>query len=103
MKGFRYREIVLTPEHYINKIVTGAVLAYAALSLVGALWFLYLVRTKQRHIEAVLGLLSFFIILFGLSLLLFTNSSRTEVFAATAAYAAVLVVFLGQGGGQDGA
>lgn len=93
-KNFRYREISLTPESFISKWVTGFVLAYAALLLVGALWCLYYVRIEQGHIEAVLAVLSAFIIFFGLTLLFLTNSTRTEVFGGTAAYAAVLVVFL---------
>jgi hypothetical protein len=41
-----------------------------------------------------LGLLTVFTLLFAGSIGLLTNARRAEVFAATAAYAAVLVVFV---------
>ncbi len=41
-----------------------------------------------------LAILSFFVLAFSMALLTMTNAKRHEAFAATAAYAAVLVVFL---------
>ena len=41
-----------------------------------------------------LGLLAAFTLLFALSIGLLTNAGRSEMFGATAAYAAVLVVFV---------
>ena len=51
----------------------------------------------------MLGLIAMFMVLFAASVAVLTNAKRSEVFAATAAYAAVLVVFasspLSSGGG----
>lgn len=41
-----------------------------------------------------LGLIGGFTVLFALRVVLVTNARRAEIFAATAAYAAVLVVFV---------
>lgn len=62
----------------------------AAILLIGAIISLYWV-TKPG---ARLGMISGFTILFALSVILLTNAKRSEVFAASAAYAAVLVVFV---------
>lgn len=65
-------------------------LILAAVLLVGAIVTLYLVSSA----EAKLGLVATFTLLFAASVALCTNAKRAEVFAATAAYAAVLVVFV---------
>lgn len=65
-------------------------LVLAAVLLIGAIVTLYLVSSP----EAKLGLVAMFTLLFAASVALCTNAKRAEVFAATAAYAAVLVVFV---------
>ncbi|KAF9872646.1 hypothetical protein CkaCkLH20_09825 [Colletotrichum karsti] len=62
----------------------------AAILLVGSITGLYFVRNDA----AKLGLIAFFTALFALSVGLMTNARRAEIFAGTAAYAAVLVVFV---------
>ena len=62
----------------------------AAAELVGAITTLYFVRNR----EARIGLIALFTSLFGFSLCLLTNARRGEIFGASAAYAAVLVVFV---------
>ena len=52
---------------------------------------LYVVNTSNGVKVAILLL---FVLLFSMALLTMTNAKRHEAFAATAAYAAVLVVFL---------
>jgi len=42
-----------------------------------------------------IGFLTFFVFLFVVSVAYWTNASRPEIFMATAAYTALLVVFLG--------
>jgi hypothetical protein len=71
------------------------VLIFAAIRVIGAVWFLYLVQVKQPCESAQLALLRVFIATFGLFLTFSTTASRDQVFGATAAYAAVLVVFIG--------
>lgn len=53
---------------------------------------LYVVRSSTG---VKLAILLLFVLAFSMALLLMTNAKRHEAFAATAAYAAVLVVFLG--------
>jgi hypothetical protein len=57
---------------------------------VGAIVHLYFVRSPS----AKLGLVAMYALLFALSVAFCTNAKRVEVFAATAAYSAVLVVFV---------
>ncbi|KAF3002625.1 hypothetical protein E8E13_008990 [Curvularia kusanoi] len=75
---------------HIVRTVAVLGLLLAAVLLVGAIVTLYLV-TKPA---AKLGLVAMFTVFFALSVALCTNARRAEVFAATAAYAAVLVVFV---------
>ena len=74
----------------VRRIVTGFSIVLAALLLEGAIVALYLVTSP--HVK--LGLLALFTALFAASVGLLTNARRSEMFAATAAYAAVLVVFV---------
>jgi hypothetical protein len=62
----------------------------AAILLIGAIVNLYFVS----NLKAILGLVAMYTTLFASSVALCTNARRAEVFAATAAYAAVLVVFV---------
>ncbi|KAL7957215.1 hypothetical protein V8C34DRAFT_286291 [Trichoderma compactum] len=63
----------------------------AAFLLVGPITALYFVINDA----AKLGMLAAFTALFAVSVGLITNAKRAEIFASTAAYAAVLVVFVG--------
>ncbi|KAH7324249.1 hypothetical protein B0I35DRAFT_423794 [Stachybotrys elegans] len=62
----------------------------AALLLVGAILILH--RTESEDLK--LGLVALFTIIFAATIGLLTNARKAEVFGATAAYAAVLVVFV---------
>ncbi|KAF4947657.1 hypothetical protein FSARC_13918 [Fusarium sarcochroum] len=62
----------------------------AALLLIGAILVLYNVESDNLK----LGLIALFTVIFSASVGLLTNARRAEVFGATAAYAAVLVVFV---------
>ncbi|KAK2595012.1 hypothetical protein QQS21_007266 [Conoideocrella luteorostrata] len=62
----------------------------AAVLLVGSITSLYFVTNDA----AKLAMIASFTALFALSIGLMTNARRAEIFAATAAYAAVLVVFV---------
>jgi len=48
-----------------------------------------------------LGTLAGFVLAFALCISCFTEAKRTDVFAATAAYAAVLVVYVGHNNGNS--
>ncbi|TVY16396.1 hypothetical protein LARI1_G007412 [Lachnellula arida] len=74
-------------------------LILASILLFGAIISLSIIGSKP----VLLGMLCFWTVLFAACVGLLTNAKRDQVFAATAAYAAVLVVFvsgnLGGGGG----
>ncbi|KAF1849761.1 uncharacterized protein K460DRAFT_399873 [Cucurbitaria berberidis CBS 394.84] len=74
---------------YIVRTVAAFDLVLAAVLLIGAIIHLYFVTDPK----AKLGLVAMYTILFASSMLLCTNARRAEIFAATATYAAVLVVF----------
>jgi len=63
----------------------------AAILLLGAIVTL---RLLDQQNNAQLGVIATFTVLFAASVGVLTNARRAEVFASTAAYAAVLVVFV---------
>lgn len=64
--------------------------AIAAILLIGSILTLYFVTNPDARLALVIS----FIVLFALGLSLSTAATRDSIFAATAAYAAVLVVFV---------
>ncbi len=82
------------PETVIRNTVTLVMIILAVIMVIGGIWGLYYLRTGQIHFYAVLIMLSGLIVLFAILMELVTTASRTEVFGATAGYAAVLVVFV---------
>lgn len=78
------------PNHRITTFVTILSIIFAALLLVGAIVTLYIIKSPDWR----LGLMAVYTALFAGTVALLTNARRAEVFAATAAYSAVLVVFI---------
>ena len=80
--------------HYLEKYVVWSVAfvstVVAAILLIGAIVGLYI----ESSPIARLAMICCFTALFALSVGLLTNARRAEIFASTAAYAAVLVVFV---------
>lgn len=80
--------------HYLEKHVVWAVsivsTIIAAILLIGAIIGLYIVLNPVSR----LVMISCFTALFAISVGLLTNARRAEIFGSTAAYAAVLVVFV---------
>jgi len=71
----------------------------ASLLLFGAIISLYIVKNQK----ALLGMVSGWTVLFAACVGVLTNAKRDQIFGATAAYAAVLVVFVsGNLGGPTG-
>ncbi|GFF55802.1 monocarboxylate permease [Aspergillus lentulus] len=77
-------------EKSISNIVAIISTLLAAILLIGSITSLYFATTDAVK----LGLVAVFTLVFALSVGLMTNARRAEIFAATAAYAAVLVVFV---------
>jgi len=85
----------ITREKYTSTAVTALTMAIALLFLVAAIWVLWV--SHQTYITVTMAILTVFVISFALWLGMATNARRPEIFAATAAYSAVLVVFISQG------
>jgi hypothetical protein len=75
---------------YIVRTVAAFDLVLAAVLLIGAIVHLYFVTDPKVK----LSLVATYTLLFASSIVLCTNARRAEIFAATATYAAVLVVFV---------
>jgi hypothetical protein len=75
---------------HIVQTVAAIDLILAAILLIGAVVSLYYVSSPR----AKLALVAVYTLLFAISVASCTNARKAEVFAATAAYAAVLVVFV---------
>jgi len=76
--------------HHVAWTVSVISIIFAAILLIGAIISLYYVTNPK----ATLGMIGGYTMLFAMSIALLTNARRVEIFAATAAYAAVLVVFV---------
>jgi hypothetical protein len=85
-----YDRTTIHKNAHVVRTVAALGLFLAAVLLIGAIVSLYVVTQPA----AKLGLLAMYTVLFASSVTLCTNARRAEVFAATAAYAAVLVVFV---------
>ncbi|KAK3986764.1 hypothetical protein QBC44DRAFT_332719 [Cladorrhinum sp. PSN332] len=75
---------------HVSRTVALISTVVAATELVGAIVSLFYIRDPGAR----LGVISAWTIGFGLSLRLLTNAKRAEIFASSAAFAAVLVVFV---------
>jgi hypothetical protein len=84
-------------EERIRKVVAFISMILAAGLLYGAILNLYFVTSDK----AKLGLIAAYTIAFALCVGLLTNARRSEIFAASAAYAAVMVVFVSSGLGSS--
>ncbi len=81
---------MFTSERLISLFVATFSTILAAVLLLGAIISLYIVQNKH----ALLGMLSGWTVIFAACVGLLTNTRRDQIFGATAAYAAVLVVFI---------
>lgn len=80
-------------EKLVNMIITGIIFILLILPVV-ALYELSDVGTRASPFEAI-GILIIFTLLFSGAMSALTKARRQELFAASAAYCAVLVVFIG--------
>ena len=85
-------------EKKVAKVTQGVVAALSALLPTLAILVLYFVTSMKTRI----GLVILFTTVFAVLLALFTSAKRVEIFSATAAFAAVEVVFVGSTAGVSG-
>jgi len=83
---------------YVVRTVAAIAMVIATLLLIGATVGLSLVSDTRAR----LGMIAVFTLLFALSMVLLTNAKKAEIYTATAAYAAVLVVFVSGDLGDSG-
>ncbi|KAH6629701.1 hypothetical protein C7974DRAFT_395030 [Boeremia exigua] len=86
----RARNMAYVPEKSIARFVTILSIVIAVVLLFVAIICLYYISSPTTKLIMV----GIFMLLFAGSVGLFTTAKRSEIFAATAAYAAVLVVFV---------
>jgi hypothetical protein len=84
----------------VQRVVAIVNVLVASILIIGAVVVLYKLRNQPDSIR--LGSIAAFTALFSISLGLLTNAKRAEIFAATAAYTAVLVVFISGDLGNSG-
>ena len=84
----------------MQRVVATVNVLVASILIIGAVVGLYKLRNQPDPIR--LGSIAAFTALFSISLGLLTNAKRAEIFAATAAYTAVLVVFISGDLGNSG-
>lgn len=77
-------------EHSLVFIVRFCSTAVAAVLLIGSILALYFVTDQDARLALVIA----FVVLFAIGLSICTGASRDSIFAGTAAYAAVLIVFV---------
>lgn len=93
-KGTPYPDPRDTTQHFLESRVKWAVLVIttvlAAILLIGAIAGLYFLERPESKLGMIAGLTT----LFAAGVGCLTSAKRHEIFAASAAYAAVLVVFV---------
>ena len=77
-------------EHSLVFLVRFCSTAVTAVLLIGSILALYFVTDQDARLALVIA----FVVLFAIGLSICTGASRDSIFAGTAAYAAVLIVFV---------
>ena len=85
---------VYNKDRLFDKIMTVFTIIVGLGMLIGPLWLLQHLSTEQSSSQVRLGVITGFIALFTILTSLFTVAKPFEVLAATAAYGAVLMVFM---------
>lgn len=80
-------------DRWVGWIITGLSSFIAAALMAGSIFGLYYIKPVHIRLVVVIVL----IVVFALVLNLLTSASRDAIFAATAGYAAVMVVFISGG------
>lgn len=91
------KQVVSLSEYRINAVVAAINVIVVAGLLFGAIFNLYFVKNEKSR----LGILTVYTIVFSASIAVLTDARRAEIFGAAAAYAAVLVVFVSGGLGNQ--
>ncbi|KAF2184621.1 hypothetical protein K469DRAFT_708806 [Zopfia rhizophila CBS 207.26] len=95
-----HSDIYYFPAHRVQILSYSVSAIFCAVLLVGAMACLGAINQASWQLR--IGMVALFTFLFATFVALLTNAKRSEVFAATAAYAAVLVVYVSAGVGSSG-
>lgn len=93
-EDFESKVTIYNKEARIDKIVTFATIAIGLAMLLAPLWLLQCVTSRDISKTTTLGTITAFIVGFSGLLSIVAVAKPFEVLAATAAYAAVLMVFM---------
>ena len=85
---------ILVKNSKIDNLVFCVIIALGLAMLIGPLWWLNYLAIQAPDLAPRLAVITGFIALFALLIGLFTVANPFEVLAATAAYSAVLMVFM---------
>ena len=88
-------QIIYVPEKTNHRWVTLFGRVAAICYLIAANWVIWVI--PQELFVVKLGVLTAFVVLFGVWVSYATTATRSEIFASTVAYVAVLVVYVGKG------
>lgn len=81
-------------ENIIHQIITFVAVVMSLIFLVVAAWVLWVLRGAEAKVR--LAVVTGWVVAFALWLSFLTSAKRSDIFSTTAAYAAVLVVFVSQ-------
>lgn len=85
---------VYNKDRLFEKTLTVFTIIVGLAMLIGPLWILQHLSTEPSNLQVRLGVITGFIALFTILTSLFTVAKAFEILAATAAYGAVLMVFM---------
>ena len=85
---------IITKSSHMDKLVFGTIMFFGFGMIVGPLWWLNSLANHGSNLTPRLGVITGFLGAFVVLVALLTNAKPFEVLAATAAYGAVLMVFM---------
>ncbi|KAL2040569.1 hypothetical protein N7G274_006548 [Stereocaulon virgatum] len=93
-EDFEMQTTVYNNDRALDKVVTFITVLLGLAMIIGPLWLLQYLATHRSNLQARLGVITGFLALFTTLTSLFTVAKPFEVLAATAAYGAILMVFM---------
>ena len=93
-EDFEMETTVYNKDRFFEMTMTVFTIVIGLAMLIGPLWILQHLSTEPSNLQVRLGVITGFIALFTILTSLFTVAKAFEVLAATAAYGAVLMVFM---------
>ena len=102
VEDFERETTVYNRDSVVDKFVTCLIMLLGLGMLIGPLWWLQNLSAGPPNLQARLEVITGFLVLFTILLSILTVARPFEVLAATAAYGAVLMVFMQLGSSAGG-